>query len=49
MVVKSKQELFPVLKEKVKELHSYDVPEILALPVVDGSEDYLKWIDEFTR
>jgi len=49
LIIKSRKELFPVLKNKVKELHSYDVPEILALPVVDGSEEYLTWIDESTR
>lgn len=49
LIVKSKKELFPALKSRVKELHSYDVPEILALPVVDGNEEYLTWIDESTQ
>lgn len=48
MVVKTRRHLFNVLKEKVKNLHSYTVPEIIALPITDGSEDYLKWLKEVT-
>ncbi len=36
------------LARRVKQLHSNEVPEIIALPVVAGSEDYLRWIDEQT-
>jgi periplasmic divalent cation tolerance protein len=43
--MKSRKDLFEKLKETVKALHSYEVPEILALPVVDGSEAYLGWLD----
>ncbi len=46
LVVKSRQELFGKIVETVKAVHSYDVPEILALPVMDGNKDYLNWIDE---
>lgn len=48
MIVKTQRCLFNKLKDRVKELHSYDVPEIIALPIIDGSEDYLKWIREST-
>jgi len=34
---------------RVKELHSYEVPEIIALPILDGSEDYLEWVGENTE
>lgn len=44
MIVKTVQSLFTPLSAKVKEIHSYDVPEIIALPISDGSEDYLEWI-----
>ena len=44
MIAKTKKSLFNDLSARVKELHSYDVPEIIALPVVDGSEEYLKWM-----
>jgi len=49
MVIKSRIELFSELAERVKALHSYKVPEILALPIVIGSDDYLAWIDETLR
>ena len=48
MVVKTRQDLFDGLKKRVKELHSYSVPEIIALPVMEGSEEYLKWLSEET-
>jgi periplasmic divalent cation tolerance protein len=43
--MKSRKDLFEKLTETVKALHSYDVPEILALTVVDGSEAYLGWLE----
>ncbi|MFN3477596.1 MAG: divalent-cation tolerance protein CutA [Candidatus Methylomirabilales bacterium] len=48
MIVKTKASLFPSLVERVKALHSYTVPEIIALPIQIGSEGYLRWIDEVT-
>jgi periplasmic divalent cation tolerance protein len=45
MVVKTKASLFTEIVELVKTVHSYEVPEIVALPIVAGSEDYLKWLD----
>ena len=49
MIAKTRKGLFEALAKKVRELHSYKVPEIIALPVVGGSEDYLKWIRESTK
>ncbi len=46
LIAKTKSELFKKLVEEVKKVHPYEVPEIIALPVVDGNEDYLRWIDE---
>lgn len=46
LIIKSGKDLFPLIQQRVKELHSYSVPEIIALPIVDGSKDYLKWLDE---
>ncbi|MBI4690526.1 MAG: divalent cation tolerance protein CutA [Nitrospirae bacterium] len=46
MIVKTQRNLFDKLFKKVKELHSYTVPEIIAVPIVEGSEDYLKWLKE---
>ncbi len=48
MIVKTRRDLFGELKMRVKELHSYSVPEIIALPVIEGSEEYLKWLGEET-
>ena len=45
MIAKTKASLFPEIAELVKAAHSYEVPEIVALPIVAGSEDYLKWLD----
>jgi periplasmic divalent cation tolerance protein len=44
VVMKSRQDLFDRLTEAVKLMHSYEVPEILALPVVEGSRTYLDWM-----
>lgn len=48
MIAKTRKTLFHELMKKVKELHSYTVPEIIALPIIDGSEDYLKWLQDVT-
>ena len=46
VVMKSRRDLFMTLEKRVKTLHSYEVPEILALPIVEGSVDYLSWMCE---
>ena len=46
MLLKSSRELFPALQTEVEKLHSYSVPEIIALPIIDGSANYLNWIVE---
>jgi len=48
MIAKTQKGLFEDLVKKVKELHSYTVPEVIALPVVEGSADYLNWLKEAT-
>jgi len=48
MVVKTQKSLFDSLSKKVRELHSYTVPEIIAIPIVEGFEDYLRWLKEVT-
>jgi periplasmic divalent cation tolerance protein len=48
MIAKTKKRLFKALEKKVKSLHSYEVPEIIALPLVEGSSDYMKWLREIT-
>lgn len=44
LIVKTRADLFDRLKARVEALHGYDVPEIVALPVTDGSEGYLEWM-----
>jgi periplasmic divalent cation tolerance protein len=48
LLVKTKDRLFQKLKKRVRELHSYEVPEILALPILAGFEKYLSWVEEET-
>ncbi|MFA6384589.1 MAG: divalent-cation tolerance protein CutA [Candidatus Omnitrophota bacterium] len=49
IVAKSTRGKLPRIIASVKSLHSYTVPEIIALPVVGGNRDYLDWIDESIR
>lgn len=49
LLIKTRGAVFPALRDRVKALHSYTVPEIIALPLWDGSADYLAWVDESTR
>ncbi len=44
LVIKSTRELFPEIQAAILKLHSYTTPEIICLPIVDGSENYLQWI-----
>jgi periplasmic divalent cation tolerance protein len=46
LIIKSRADLFASLKHRIVELHSYDVPEIIALPIIEGSEPYVRWLDE---
>jgi len=43
--MKTKRELFNQVADNVKQLHSYEVPEIIALPIVEGAKPYLEWIN----
>ncbi len=45
LIIKTKASLLPEIVSRIKEVHSYEVPEIIALPIIGGNEDYLKWID----
>jgi periplasmic divalent cation tolerance protein len=44
-VIKSREDLYEALEEAIREVHPYDVPEILVVPVVAGSKSYLDWLD----
>ncbi len=45
-VLKTSRKRFTAVEREVRRLHSYDVPEIIALPILGGSEGYLRWISE---
>jgi periplasmic divalent cation tolerance protein len=45
-LIKSEKRLFGKLVETIKEVHPYETPEIVAVPVVAGSRDYLEWLEE---
>ena len=46
LIIKSEARLFPRLMETIHELHSYEVPEILAVPIRDGDPKYLEWLGD---
>lgn len=49
MVMKTKTELFNEVEITIKELHSYDTPEIICIPINNGSSEYLSWVNEQTK
>jgi periplasmic divalent cation tolerance protein len=49
LFVKTRASLFPEIISLVKEAHSYEVPEVIALPIMGGGEEYLKWLDGACR
>jgi len=44
LIIKTTRELFDPLRRAVEKLHSYQVPEVICLPVIDGAPNYLNWI-----
>lgn len=46
LLIKSKPELFDEIAAVIKENHSYEVPEVVQLPITGGLPEYLRWIDE---
>ena len=49
LIIKTEKSMVNRIIERIKEVHSYDVPEIIALPIVAGSEEYLRWVDESVK
>lgn len=45
LIIKSSRQLFESLRAALEKAHTYELPEVLALPVVDGSANYLNWIE----
>lgn len=48
VLIKTRMPLFEQVEGKIKEIHSYEVPEIVAIPIIRGSEAYLSWLREST-
>jgi periplasmic divalent cation tolerance protein len=48
LMIKTKETSLPELIKAIKKLHSYSIPEIIALPISGGSRDYLEWIENET-
>jgi len=48
LILKTRKALFNKITKAIKSIHSYSVPEIIAMPIVAGNKAYLKWIDEST-
>ncbi len=46
LLVKTSERLFPGIREVLRELHPYEVPELVAVPIAAGSPDYLTWMGE---
>ena len=49
LVIKTQERKFTAVESWVRKNHSYEIPELIALPIVKGSADYLKCIDDWTR
>ncbi len=49
LIIKTKRSLIKSLVGRIKEMHVYSLPEVVALSVVDGSPEYLKWVQESVK
>lgn len=49
LILKTTTERMPLLTERVTALHSYEVPCVVSLPLLEGNTDYLSWIEQETQ
>jgi periplasmic divalent cation tolerance protein len=49
LLIKTSAALFPKVRDAIRELHSYDLPECIALDIADGSQEYLKWLESSVK
>jgi len=47
--IKSKKDLYEELERSIKDVHPYETPEIIAMPIIAGSKDYLEWLSNELR
>jgi len=48
LTMKTRKEIYPRLEQAIKNFHPYEVPEIVAVPIIAGSKDYLDWVEKET-
>ncbi|SRR6056297_1050790 len=46
LIIKSRVSIFEMVRNDIRSHHSYDVPEIIAIPILAGDDQYMKWMDE---
>ncbi len=49
LLIKTTSANFPAIKKRIKSLHPYELPEIIAVSIEDGLEEYLRWIEDSTK
>jgi periplasmic divalent cation tolerance protein len=49
LTIKTRIDLFPAVEKIIRENHTYEVPQIIAIPIIAGGRDYLDWIKEETK
>jgi periplasmic divalent cation tolerance protein len=49
LFIKSTRDLFPEIKAEISRIHSYHTPEIICLPIIDGSRNYLQWVSDSVK
>lgn len=49
LIIKTRRENYPAIEKKIQSLHPYELPEVIAVPITDGSRGYLDWINQFTK
>jgi len=49
LIIKTRVECFPAVRDKILGQHPYELPEVIAVPLVDGFDKYLRWIDSALR
>jgi len=48
LLIKTKQSLYKAVEEEIKNIHNYEIPEIIMLPIAKGYRPYLEWIEDVT-
>jgi periplasmic divalent cation tolerance protein len=49
LLIKAKADLYPEIEASIKANHTYEIPEIIQVPIVNGSEGYLNWVEEVSK